>query len=166
LNTDRRRFKSGLGAGLLALAALGPSLTGVPPAVGTPSPHVSGQGSGIYIHPPFTGDRVEVALESSGTSGSFTVTHFDKLGNVFDRLSGTITCVSTMGNMASTTGTITAATPIPVIGDVSGKAFAITVVDNGDRDLVGVSYPLDEIAPCTSWPVNTVIDRGGYTASG
>jgi hypothetical protein len=166
LSIDRRRFRTGLRAGLFALAALESGLTGVPPAVGAPSPQVSGQGSGIYFHPPFTGDRVEIGLESSGSSGRFTVTHFDKLGNVFDRLSGTITCVSTMGNMASTTGTITAATPIPVIGDVSGKALAISIVDNGDRDLVGVSYPLEEIAPCTSWPVNTVIDRGGYTTSG
>ena len=109
---------------------------------------------------------MEIALESSGTGGRFAVTHFDKLGNVFDQLSGTITCVSTTGKMASTTGTITAATPIPIIGDVSGKAFAITIVDNGDKDLVGLSYPLDEIPPCRSWPVNTVIDRGGYTASG
>ena len=109
---------------------------------------------------------MEIALESSGASGRFAVTHFDKLGNVFDRLSGTINCVSTTGNTASTTGTITAATPIPFIGDVTGKAFAITIVDNGDKDLVGISYPLDEIPPCRAWPVNTVIDRGGYTTSG
>jgi hypothetical protein len=166
LSTDRSRSRFGLGASLLALAALGSSLTGIPWAVAASPPQVRGQGSGIYLYPPFTGDRVEIALESSSPSGRFAVTHFDKLGNVFDRLSGTVTCVSTTGNTASTTGTITAATPIPAIGDVSGKAFAITVVDNGDKDLVGLSYPLDEIPPCTSWPVNTVIDRGGYTTSG
>lgn len=164
LSTNPSAFLFGLS--LLLLAALGSSLTGIPSAVAASPPQVRGQGSGIYLYPPFTGDRVEIALESSGTSGRFAVTHFDKLGNVFDQLSGTITCVSITGNTASTTGTITAATPIPVIGDVSGKAFAITVVDNGDQDLVGVSYPLDEIAPCTSWPVNTVIDRGGFTTSG
>ena len=151
---------------LLALVALGSGLTGTPPADAASPPQVKGQGSGIYVHPPFTGDRVDITLDSSGTSGRFALTHFDKLGNVFDRLSGTITCVATTGNIASTTGTITAATPIPVIGDVSGKAIAITIVDNGDNDLVGLSYPLDQIPPCASWPVNTVIDRGGYTASG
>ena len=153
---------------LVAWAALiiGPGPSGISSAFAASPPQVKGQGSGVYIYPPFTGDRVEIILETSGKSGRFAVTHFDKLGNVFDQLSGTITCVSTTGNTASTTGTITAATPIPIIGDVSGKAFAITVVDNGDRDLVGLSYPLDEIAPCTAWPVNTVIDRGGYTTSG
>lgn len=166
MSTDRFHSRRGPGAGLLLLAVLGSGLAGIPGASAAPTPQVRGEGSGIYLAPPFTGDRVEIALESSGATGRFAVTHFDKLGNVFDRLSGTITCVATNGNMASTTGIITAATPIPVIGDVTGKAFAITVIDNGDRDLVGISYPLDEIAPCTAWPVNTVIDRGGYTASG
>jgi hypothetical protein len=148
------------------LAALGSVLAGVPSAVAASPPKVQGEGSGIYLLPPFTGDRVAIALDASGMSGHFAVTHFDKLGNVFDHLSGTVTCVSTIGNTAFTTGTITAGGPVPVIGDIRGKGFAITIVDNGDHDLVGVSYPLDEISPCSSWPLNMVIDRGGYTASG
>jgi hypothetical protein len=51
------------------------------------------------------------------------------------------------------------------VGNVVGKAFAITIVDSGNADLAGVSYPLDEIPPCSPWPLNMVMDQGVYTVS-
>jgi hypothetical protein len=129
-------------------------------------PAVEGHGSGIYVHPPFTGDRVSVEVEASGSGGRFDVIHYDKLGNVFAHLSGTLDCVAVDGRQAFTTGTITAGFAPEVVGNVDGKAFAITILDNGDADVVGVSYPLDQIPACSPWPLNTAIDRGSYTIGG
>lgn len=155
-----------VGWGLLGPTALILVLSGLPPAAASSPGQVSGQGSGIYLHPPFTGDRVAITMETpAGTSGTgrFDVIHFDKLGDVFAHLTGAVTCVSVSGNRAFTTGTITSGHAPDAVGDVVGKAFAITLVDHGAKDLAGVSYPLDEIPPCTLWPLNMMIDDGGYT---
>jgi hypothetical protein len=132
-------------------------------AAASEPPAVRGHGSGIYVHPPFTGDRVSVDLEVFGSGGRFDVIHYDKLGNVFAHLSGILDCVTVSGRQAFTTGTITGGFAPEVVGNVAGKAFAITVFDNGDADVVGVSYPLEQIPACSPWPLNTAIDRGSYT---
>jgi hypothetical protein len=158
------RMNNGLapGVGLAAAAFL---LAGLPAAAAAPNPQVRGQGSGVYLHPPFTGDRVDIALDAQGASGRFEVTHVDKFGKVFDHLLGVVTCVSVSGATAFTSGTITAAEAPELAGDLVGKSLAITIVDDGNGDLVGLSFPLDQMSPCSPWPLNMVIDRGSYTIS-
>src|SRR5687767_2118257 len=122
-----------------------------------------GHGSGIYLHPPFTGDRVSIELDASGSGGHFDIVHYDKFGKVFSELSGTVNCVAVNGRTAVTTGTITAGHAPEIAGDPRGKSFAITIVDNdGAPDTLGVSFPLKEIPPCLVWPLNMVMDRGSY----
>lgn len=153
------------GMSLVSLAALGCLLAGLPSAAAASPPQVRGQGSGVYLHPPFTGDRVDIVLEAHGGSGHFDVTHFDKFGKVFDHLSGLVTCLSVKGTSAFTSGTITSAQAPELAGDLVGKSLAITIVDDGNGDFVGISLPLDRMQPCSPWPLNMVIDRGGYTIS-
>ena len=130
---------------------------------GGSAPRAHGQGSGIYLHPPFTGDRVSIELDASGSGGHFDIVHYDKFGKVFSELSGTVNCVAVNGRTAATTGTITAGHAPEIAGDPKGKSFAITVVDNdGVPDTIGVSFPLKDIPPCSAWPLNMVMDRGGY----
>jgi hypothetical protein len=130
---------------------------------GGSAPRAHGQGSGIYLHPPFTGDRVSIELDASGSGGHFDIVHYDKFGKVFSELSGTVNCVAVNGRTAVTTGTITAGHAPEIAGDPRGKSFAITIVDNdGVPDAIGVSFPIKDIPPCSAWPLNMVMDRGGY----
>jgi hypothetical protein len=130
---------------------------------GSSAPRAHGHGSGIYLHPPFTGDRVSIELDASGSGGHFDIVHYDKFEKVFSELSGTVNCVAVSGRTAVTTGTITAGHAPEIAGDPKGKSFAITVVDNdGAPDTLGVSFPLEEIPPCSAWPLNMVMDRGSY----
>jgi hypothetical protein len=127
------------------------------------STRAHGHGSGIYLHPPFTGDRVSIELDASGSGGHFDIVHYDKFGNVFSELSGTVNCVGVNGRTAVTTGTITAGHAPEIAGDPRGRSFAITIVDNDVApDALGVSFPLEGIPPCSAWPLNMVMDRGSY----
>ena len=133
-------------------------------AAGAASPRAHGRGSGIFLYPPFTGDRVDVDLDASGSGGHFNVVHYDRFGKVFAKVSGTVDCVSVDGRMAATTGKIQAG--FSPAGDPKGKSFAITVLDNnGSPDALGVSFPLPQLPPCAAWPLNMVMDRGDYTIS-
>lgn len=153
---------------LIATAATGLLLAGAVgftsgPA-GAAASRAHGKGSGIYLHPPFTGDRVDIDIDASGSGGRFAVVHYDKFGNVFSQLSGTVNCVAVSGRMAATTGTVTEGHAPELAGDVRGRTFAITIVDNdGAPDALGVSFPLNEIPPCAAWPLNMLMDRGSYT---
>ena len=130
---------------------------------GGSAPRARGHGSGIYLHPPFTGDRVSIELDASGSGGHFAIVHYDKFGKVFSELSGTVNCVAVNGRTAVTTGTITAGHAPEIAGDPRGRSFAITIVDNDSvPDAVGVSYPLEQIPSCSAWPLNMVMDRGSY----
>ena len=130
---------------------------------GGSAPRAHGQGSGIYLHPPFTGDRVSIDLDASGSEGHFDIIHYDKFGNVFSKLSGTLNCVAVNGRTAVTTGTITAGHAPEIAGDPKGKSFAITIVDNDSvPDAIGVSFPMNDIPACSAWPLNMVMDKGSY----
>jgi hypothetical protein len=136
-------------------------LLGTTPAEGA-APRAHGRGSGIFLAPPFTGDRVDVDLDASGSAGHFEIVHYDRSGKVFAKVSGTVECVAVNGRMAVTTGKITAG--FSPAGDPRGKSFAITVLDNdGKPDALGVSFPLPQLPPCSAWPLNMVMDRGDYT---
>lgn len=133
-------------------------------AGGAAAPRAQGRGSGIFLYPPFTGDRVDVDLDASGSGGHFNVVHYDRFGKVFAKVSGTVDCVAVNGRMAATTGKIQAG--FSPSGDPKGKSFAITVFDNdGGPDALGVSFPLPHLPACTTWPLNMVMDRGDYTIS-
>jgi len=145
-----------------ALLASSPAFTA--PANGAAAPRAHGRGSGIFLHPPFTGDRVDVDLDASGSGGRFAIVHYDRSGKVFAQVSGTVNCVAVNGRMAVTTGKITAG--FSPVGDPRGKSFAITVLDNdGGPDALGVSFPLPQMPACMAWPLNMVMDRGDYTIS-
>ena len=150
---------------LLLVSAVGSSATRAGAhGPGGSAPRAHGQGSGIYLHPPFTGDRVSIDLDASGSEGHFDIVHYDKFGKVFSKLSGMLNCVTVNGRTAVTTGTITAGHAPEIAGDPKGKSFAITIVDNDAvPDVIGVSFPMQEIPPCAAWPINMVMDRGGYT---
>jgi len=150
---------------LVVLAALGSILAGLSSAAAAAPPQVKGHGSGIYLTPPFVGDRIDITVEADARGGHFDVIHFDKLGHMFGRLSGPVTCLSVKGTSAFTSGVITAIQAPKVVGEVVGRALAITIVDDEAVPLVGVSFPLDGIPRCSPWPLNMLIDRGGYTIS-
>ena len=148
-------------AGTLLLAGAVAFSTATAEAAG---PRAHGQGSGVYFHPPFTGDRVSIDLDASGSGGRFDVVHYDKSGKAIAHLTGTVDCVEVNGRTAFTTGTIMSGFASALAGDIKGKSLAITIVDNdGVPDVAGVSYPLEEIPACSAWPINMVMDRGSYT---
>jgi hypothetical protein len=121
---------------------------------------VSGTGSGVFLLPPFSGDRVTIVIEPSGR---FDVTHLDKLGREFDRLGGVITCVEVWGTTAFMTGTIDRGHGPELAGDLRGKILPITIADNGSSDLAGIAPPSEMTPPCAPVPLNTVIDNGNFT---
>lgn len=122
---------------------------------------VTGTGDGVLFLPPFTGDRVTIVIEASGR---FEVAHYDKLGQEFARLGGTITCVDVRGTAAFMTGTIDRGHAPEVVGDPRGMTFPITVVD-GSSDMIGLAPPTELTPPCTPVPLNTLIDKGNFTVS-
>jgi hypothetical protein len=165
MSSTWKRERFGRAMSLVVLAGLGFLPAGLSSAAAAAPPQVKGEGSGIYLAPPFAGDRIDITLEAGGGSGHFDVIHHDKLGNTFGRLSGLVTCLSLRGKSAFTSGIITAGQGPKVVGELVGKALAITIVDDGAVHLAGVSFPLDRIPPCSPWPLNMLIDRGGYTIS-
>ena len=123
---------------------------------------VAGTGSGVLFLPPFTGDRVTIAIDDPGR---FDVTHVDKLGQEFARLAGTITCVEVRGTTAFITGRIDRGHAPDMVGDPRGQILAITIADNGLSDLAGLAPPSPVTPPCAPVPLDTVIDHGDFTVS-
>jgi|GEM_PF-4087812 len=158
---------------VLAAASM-PAVAPAASAGAAARPAVEGDGAGAFIAPP--GDRVSVrvsATERSPTSpftgegaGRFEVTHYQRSGEVLASLNGTVTCASIGGKVARLTGTILAGTAPAFEGDVRGKSIAITIVDRGpDPDLLGLTPPLDTVAPCLPAPGLATVDRGDYRVS-
>ena len=121
---------------------------------------VGGTGSGLLLLPPFTGDRVTIVVDAPGR---FDVTHFDKLGQEFARLAGTITCVEVRGTTAFMTGTIDRGHAPDVVGDPRGQILPITIADHGSSDLAGLAPPSSLTPPCAPVALNTVIDDGNFS---
>jgi hypothetical protein len=144
----------------IAVLAVAP-LAHVGPAAGaTSGGAVTGQGSGVLLLPPFTGDRVVLVLEAPGR---FDITHLDKAGDEFAHLTGTIDCVEVHGTTAFVSGVVDGGFAPELAGDPAGQHFAITVADHGVRDLIGVAPPSRVAVPCSPVPLDTVIDEGGFT---
>jgi hypothetical protein len=165
-----RRCTIALATGLVALW-LAPAAAADPAPSG---PRVQGVGSGIFLVPPFVGDRVTIAVDAFGSPsvgtmgtarGRFEVAHFDKTGGEFARFAGKVTCLAVHGSTAFITGEIERGHGPDVIGDPVGQAFSITLADHGRADLAGLAPPSRLAAGCSPVPLDTVIDQGDYTVT-
>ena len=144
------------------LLAAASAVTAGGPVAAAPGKAVTGAGGGVLFLPPFTGDRVTIVIEASGR---FEVAHYDKLGQEFARLGGTITCVNVRGTTAFMTGTVDRGHAPEVVGDPRGMTFPITVADGTSFDMVGLAPPSQFTPPCSPVPLNTLIDEGNFTVS-
>lgn len=141
--------------GLVVVSLVQPFVPGSP--AGAASGGVTGEGSGIFVPPPFTGDRVAIVLQAPGR---FDVTHYDRAGEEILHVKGKVTCHDVRGSTAFVTGEIESGfTPF---GDPKGQTFAITIQDQGSTDLVGLAPPSRLMPPCAPIPPNTVIDEGDF----
>jgi len=152
MNSARRTlFRIGL-----ALVAVVPSLVLGPPS-GAATGGVSGDGSGIFVPPPFTGDRVAIVLQAPGR---FEVTHFGRDGREVLHVKGKVTCYEVHGATGFVTGEIEEG--FAVFADPKGQTLAITIQDQGSTDLVGLAPPSKALPRCAPVPLDTVIDRGDF----
>jgi hypothetical protein len=118
---------------------------------------VTGDGSGIFVPPPFTGDRVAIVLQAPGR---FEVTHYDRAGEEILHVKGQVTCHDVRGSTAFVTGEIESG--FALFGDPKGQTLAITIHDQGSTDLVGLAPPSRMMPPCAPIPLDTVIDQGDF----
>jgi hypothetical protein len=118
---------------------------------------VTGAGSGIFVLPPFTGDRVAIVLEAPGR---FDVTHYDRNGGEILHVKGKVTCHDVHGTTAFVTGEIESG--FALFGDPKGQTLAVTIHDQGSTDLAGLAPPSRMMPPCAAIPPNTVIDQGDF----
>ncbi|WP_030660129.1 hypothetical protein [Streptomyces rimosus] len=97
------------------------------------------------------GDDVHFAFNAHGfadkASGTFYVSHHmdKKWGGYFK---GRIDCLLTGGPVAVATGVVTevkftGAPGYPELGDIKGKRFGFTVLDDGRKDRLGYSWAID-----------------------
>jgi hypothetical protein len=152
VNTTRRAL---CWIGLTVVSVVPPVVLG-PPA-GAATGGVTGAGSGVFVPPPFTGDRVAIVLQAPGR---FDVTHFDREGGEILHVKGKVTCSEVHGATAFVTGEIESG--FALFGDPKGQTLAITIHDQGSTDLVGLAPPSRVLPPCAPIPLNTVIDQGDF----
>ncbi|MGW1377432.1 hypothetical protein ACWD6P_24620 [Streptomyces sp. NPDC002446] len=97
------------------------------------------------------GDRVHFAFDAHGFAdkarGTFYVSHH--VGKEWGGYAkGRIDCLVTGGPVAVATGVVTEshfndAPGMPHIGDLKGKRFGFTVLDDGKKDRLGYSWAMD-----------------------
>jgi hypothetical protein len=158
-------------------AVLAIALLAAAPASAAGGASVRGGGSGLL--PDFfgqlAGDRLHVELvahtsASGGTTGRFHLAHQRHDGGIAAELSGTVTCMVSADGQASVTGTITSGHLAEAPGfDPAGQVVAITVVDRGQEDEVGVDLSFfgtpHAIAPCEPVFPYLAIDEGNFTTA-
>lgn len=140
----------------LAVASVVPPVVLGPPA-GAATGGVTGAGSGVFVPPPFTGDRVAIVLEAPGR---FDVTHYGRDGDEILHVKGKVSCHEVRAATAFVTGEIESG--FALFGDPKGQTLAITIHDQGSTDLVGLAPPSRVLPPCAPIPLNTVIDQGDF----
>ncbi|MEU7432279.1 hypothetical protein AB0B07_15725 [Streptomyces sioyaensis] len=122
------------------------------------------------------GDNVHFRVDAHGFAGqahgTFYVSHH--FGKVWGgHLKGRIDCLVTGGPVAVATGIVTEshfkdAPGLPHVGDLKGKRFGFTVLDNGKKDRLGYSWAVDglpknSVGKClSSAPIETLA-KGDYT---
>lgn len=141
--------------GVAVIAVVLPVIAGPPSGAATGG--VTGDGSGVFVPPPFTGDRVAIILQAPGR---FDVTHFDREGGEILHVKGKVTCYEVQGATAFVTGQIDAG--FALLGDPKGHTLAMTIYDQGSNDLAGLAPPSRSMPPCAPIPPNTVIDQGDF----
>lgn len=108
-------------------------------------------GSGKLQREP--GDNVHLTFDAHGFAdqarGTFRASHHigKDWGGYFK---GRIDCLLTGGPVAVVTGIVTeshfqGAPGLPEIGDLKGKRFGFTVLDNGKKDRLGYSWAIDGV---------------------
>ncbi|TJZ58984.1 hypothetical protein FCH28_02215 [Streptomyces piniterrae] len=121
------------------------------------------------------GDNVHFTFDAHGFAdkarGTFYVSHY--VGkNWGGYMKGRIDCLLTGGPVAVATGIVTESrfknTPgMPEVGDLKGKRFGFTVLDDGKKDRLGYSWamdglPTDSVGKCLgSAPIET-LEKGDY----
>ncbi|KOG64576.1 hypothetical protein ADK76_09040 [Streptomyces griseoflavus] len=159
---------------VLTLGAAAPS--GAAPADAraagrTAEPSLTGAGK-LQRRP---GDDVHFAFDAHGfadqANGTFSVSHHmdKKWGGHFR---GRIDCLLTGGPVAVATGVVTevdftGAPGYPELGDIKGKRFGFTVLDDGRKDRLGYSWALDglprnSVGKCQSSAPFETLEKGDF----
>ncbi|TXD00279.1 hypothetical protein FS847_02475 [Streptomyces sp. ISID311] len=122
------------------------------------------------------GDNVHFRIDAHGFAdkahGTFYVSHH--FGKVWGgHFKGRIDCLVTGGPVAVATGIVTEshfkdAPGLPHIGDLRGKRFGFTVLDNGKKDRLGYSWAVDglpknSVGKCLSSAPFETLTKGDYT---
>jgi hypothetical protein len=122
------------------------------------------------------GDNVHFTFDAHGFAdkarGTFSISHHigKDWGGYFK---GRIDCLLTGGPVAVATGVVTeshfeGAPGMPEIGDLKGKRFGFTVLDDGKKDRLGYSWALDglpenSVGKCESTAPFETLEKGDYT---
>ncbi|MEV0371246.1 hypothetical protein AB0I10_15675 [Streptomyces sp. NPDC050636] len=121
------------------------------------------------------GDNVHFTIDAHGFAdkarGTFYVSHYfgKDWGGYFK---GRIDCLLTGGPVAVATGVVSEShfknTPgMPEIGDLKGKRFGFTVLDDGKKDRLGYSWAVDglpknSVGKCESTAPIETLEKGDY----
>ncbi|MEU9119063.1 hypothetical protein AB0C96_04235 [Streptomyces sp. NPDC048506] len=122
------------------------------------------------------GDDVHFTFDAHGFAdkarGTFYVSHHmgPQWGGYFK---GRIDCLLTGGPVAVATGVVSeshfrGAPGMPAIGDLKGKRFGFTVLDDGKKDRLGYSWALDglpknSVGKCQGSAPFETLEKGDYT---
>ncbi|OKI01371.1 hypothetical protein A6A06_18250 [Streptomyces sp. CB02923] len=121
------------------------------------------------------GDDAYISLDAHGLAdkahGTFFVSHHagKEWGGHFK---GRIDCLLTGGPVAVATGVVTEsrftdAPGFPQVGDLKGKRFGFTVLDDGGKDRIGYSWAMDNlprnsVGKCQSSAPFETLAKGGF----
>nr|WP_031173903.1 hypothetical protein [Streptomyces durhamensis] len=123
-----------------------------------------------------SGDNASFSVDAHGFAskarGTFYVSHHvgPEWGGYFK---GRIDCLLTGGPVAVVTGVVSEshfkdAPGMPHVGDLKGKRFGFTVLDDGKKDRLGYSWAIDglpqkSVGKCESSAPFETLERGDYS---
>ncbi|MFI1968553.1 hypothetical protein BLA24_05725 [Streptomyces cinnamoneus] len=158
----------------LTLGATTPATAGPAHVAGKAADEPSLTGFGKLKREP--GDNPYFAVDARGfgdkAHGDFYVSHHvgKEWGGHFK---GRVDCLLTGGPVAVVTGVVTesefkGAPGMPDVGDLKGKRFGFTVMDDGKHDRVGYSWAMDgmpknSVGKCVSSAPFETLEKGDYS---
>ncbi len=167
-----RALLSALGVGCLLVMPLAAAA----PAGAASGGAVRGDGTGVLLVPPFTGDPVRIQISAAETGGDagrgrFDILHTRPSGELEGHVGGKVTCLHISGRMATLTGVVThGVTPIKPGFDPVGHVVALTVMDGGSIDQVGLDldwFPIPHtVGACAAAPPQVHVSEGGFEVRG
>ena len=167
-----RAVLSPLGFGCLLIVAL----AGAAPAAAASGGSVTGDGTGLLLIPPFTGDPIRVQMSAVDIGGGAVRGHFDIFhtrpsGELEGHVAGEVTCLRINGRLATLTGVVTqGVTPIKPGFDPVGHVVALTVMDGGSVDQVGLDldwFPIPHtVGACAMAPPQVHVSEGRFEVQG